>query len=350
MTDINPSFNAPRHITWQHIVNNTYSWLNAWVLFDRSQQVEFNRQQKRHAVLNDLEQATEQLYEHSLEAKVQHDERRAKAEADCAQLLLEWQLAQKQRQEQAKVTGIATSATNDSNYPLWHRQPQHKTPGTDVPLPYDTPKAQSGVRFGGCVWSPGVEGCIACTGSANTTRVWWEHRYHTIHPRTCFGRIWRLWHWRPHQWHGFTSYQAWWQTIRWPATGLTHGGGIVTGTGLWPRIQLWHAFVPGLTCYTRSWMWRRAEATSRLSIQPNCLCRRYETYAEGGREETAGRGGIAISSWTGGWPWLDVNNTHAACCDTVELPTNQQMKDADLSTYAEVHVHYSRISDIYLYS
>ena len=29
MTDINPSFDAPRHVTWQRIVNNTPSWLNA---------------------------------------------------------------------------------------------------------------------------------------------------------------------------------------------------------------------------------------------------------------------------------------------------------------------------------
>ena len=29
MTDINPSFDAPHHITWQRIMNNTPSWLNA---------------------------------------------------------------------------------------------------------------------------------------------------------------------------------------------------------------------------------------------------------------------------------------------------------------------------------
>ena len=93
MADINPSFDAPCHITWQHIVNNTSSWLNTQALFDRSQQAEFERQQKCHAALNDLEQATEWLYERSLEAKAQHDKRRAKAEADCAWLLLERQLA-----------------------------------------------------------------------------------------------------------------------------------------------------------------------------------------------------------------------------------------------------------------
>ena len=140
MTDINPSFDAPCHITWQRIVNNTYSWLNAWALFDRSQQVEFNRQQKCHVALNDLGQATEWLYEHSLEAEAQHDERRAKAEANCVQLPLERQLAWKQRQEQTKVTGIVTSSTNNSNYPLWHRQPQCKTPGPDVPRSYATSK------------------------------------------------------------------------------------------------------------------------------------------------------------------------------------------------------------------
>ena len=89
MMDINPSFNALHHVTWQRIVNNTPSWLNAQALFDRSQQAEFNRQQKRHADLNDLEQATERLYECSLEAEAHRDERRAKAEADNARLLLE---------------------------------------------------------------------------------------------------------------------------------------------------------------------------------------------------------------------------------------------------------------------
>ena len=89
MADINPSFDAPRHITWQHIVNNTSSWLNARALFDRLQQAEFDRQQKCHATLNDLEQATEWLYECSLEVEAQCDERRAKAEADSVRLPLE---------------------------------------------------------------------------------------------------------------------------------------------------------------------------------------------------------------------------------------------------------------------
>ena len=140
MTDINPSFNVPRHVTWQHIVNNTPSWLNARALFDRSQQAEFDRQQKHHADLNDLEQATEHLYECSLETEAHCDERRAKAEVDSVRLPLGRQLAQKQRQEQAKVTGIVTPSTDDSKYPLWHCQPQHKTPSPDVPRSYATPK------------------------------------------------------------------------------------------------------------------------------------------------------------------------------------------------------------------
>ena len=36
--------------------------------------------------------------------------------------------------------GIATSSTDDSKYPLWHRQPQCKTPSPNVPWPYATPK------------------------------------------------------------------------------------------------------------------------------------------------------------------------------------------------------------------
>ena len=93
--------------------------------------------------MNDLEQATEHLYECSLEAKAHHDERRAEAEANNAQLPLERQLARKQRQEKAKVTGIVTPSTDNSKYPLWHRQPQYKTPGLDIPQPYTTPKEMS---------------------------------------------------------------------------------------------------------------------------------------------------------------------------------------------------------------
>ena len=36
-----------------------------------------------------------------------------------------------------------TPSTNDSKYPLWHRQPQCKTPGPNVPQPYATPKEMS---------------------------------------------------------------------------------------------------------------------------------------------------------------------------------------------------------------
>ena len=124
------------------IVNNTYGWLNARALFDGPQQAEFDRQQKCNATLNDLEQATEQLYNRSLKAEAQDNER-AKAEADSERLPLERQLAHKKRQEQARVTGIATSSTDDAKYPHWHRQPQHKTPGPDVSQPYATPKETS---------------------------------------------------------------------------------------------------------------------------------------------------------------------------------------------------------------
>ena len=143
MADVNPSIDIAHHITWEQIVNNTYGWLNTQVLFDRPQQAEFERQQKHHAALNDLEQATEQLYDCSLKAEAQDNERRAKAEADSAWLPLECQLACKKRQEQARVTGIATSSTDDTKYPHWHRQPQRKTPGPDVPQPYATPKETS---------------------------------------------------------------------------------------------------------------------------------------------------------------------------------------------------------------
>ena len=91
-------------------------------------------------MLNDLEKATEELYDRSLQAEAQDNARRAKAEADNARLPSEHQLACKKRQEQAKVTGIVMPSTVDIQYPHWHPQPCHKTPGPDVPQPYTTPK------------------------------------------------------------------------------------------------------------------------------------------------------------------------------------------------------------------
>ena len=130
MADINPGIDIGHCITWEWVVNNTYGWLNTQALFDRSQQAEFERQQKRHATLNDLEKATEQLYDCSIEAETQDNERRVKAEAASTQLPLERQLAHKKRQEQAKVTGIVTPSTDDTRYPHWVPQPRHKTPGS----------------------------------------------------------------------------------------------------------------------------------------------------------------------------------------------------------------------------
>ena len=63
MKDVNPSIDIAHRVTWERIVNNTYGWLNTQMLFDGPQQAQFERQQKCHATLNDLEQATEQLYD-----------------------------------------------------------------------------------------------------------------------------------------------------------------------------------------------------------------------------------------------------------------------------------------------
>ena len=109
-------------------------------MFDQALRTEFERQQKHHVALNNLEKATEQLYDRSLQAKAQDNARRAKAEANNVQLPSKHQLACKKRQEQAKVMGIAMSSTDDIKHPHWHPQPHRKTPGSDVPQLYATPK------------------------------------------------------------------------------------------------------------------------------------------------------------------------------------------------------------------
>ena len=148
MADINPSIDIGHRITWERVVNNTYGWFNARVLFNQALQKEFERQQKHHAALNNLDKATEQLYDHSLEAEAQDNKRRAKVEADNVQLLPEHQMECKKRQEQAKVMGIMTSSTNDTKYPHWHCQTHRKTPGLDVTQPYATPKETGTTRRG----------------------------------------------------------------------------------------------------------------------------------------------------------------------------------------------------------
>ena len=140
MVDINPGIDIAHRITREQVINNTYGWLNARALFDRSKQAEFERQQKCHIALNDLEKVTEQLYDHSIAAEAQEHERRAKAEADSTRLPPERLLALKKRQEQAKVMGIPTTSTNETDYPHWDRQPHCKTTGRDVPQWYATPK------------------------------------------------------------------------------------------------------------------------------------------------------------------------------------------------------------------
>ena len=138
MADINPGINICHRIMWERVVNNTYGWLNARALFNSSQQAEFKRQQKCHAALNDLEKATEQLYDHSIEIEAQDNERRAKAEVANTRLPLERQLACKKKQNQAKVTGIVTPSTDDTRYQHWVPQPRRKTPDPDVPQLYAT--------------------------------------------------------------------------------------------------------------------------------------------------------------------------------------------------------------------
>ena len=63
MMDINPSLDATHHITWEHVANNTPSWINAQVLFLTGKMEEFNCQKQHWVSLNELEKVMEDLYE-----------------------------------------------------------------------------------------------------------------------------------------------------------------------------------------------------------------------------------------------------------------------------------------------
>ena len=281
------------HVTWQRIVNNTPSWLNARALFDRSQQAEFDRQQKYHADLNDLEQATERLYECSLEAEAHHDERRAKAEADSARLLLEWQLAWKQRQEQAKVMGIVMSSTDDSKYRLWHRQPQHKAPSPNIPRPYATPKEMSTTGHDAMINKElGLENVfdpLQLRNALPTPGPWTPPAYGKdtavippIHKPTLGGP-------------GESGIRGLASGMASPVTklddqlldGLPPGSPIEVGLS-WAPGSGWGSSHVACLCpwahllYLEPWHGGVLKRLVDFSIQPNCLCRRHEMHAEGG--------------------------------------------------------------------
>ena len=142
MDTVNPWFPAKHRITWSRVTFGTFHWLQARTMFTQDQKADYERQVHREGMeLNDLEAATQRLWQEWMEAdEMRKKQQQAKAAAQ-RQLPPERRAAQLEREQQAKVTGLGTSPGVENRYPGWVVRPRRKPADSqDPPAPYQTPK------------------------------------------------------------------------------------------------------------------------------------------------------------------------------------------------------------------
>ena len=130
MDIVNPWFPAKDRITW-----------GRGTMFTPDQKADYERQLRRKGMeLNDLEAATQRLWQDWVEAdEIKQQQQQAKAAAQ-RQLLPERQAAQLEQEKQARVTGLGTSPSAENRYPGWVARPRKKpADGHDPPTSYQTP-------------------------------------------------------------------------------------------------------------------------------------------------------------------------------------------------------------------
>ena len=142
MDTVNPWFSAKHRITWDRVAFGTFHWLQARSMFSQDQKADYERQLRREDMeLNDLETATQRLWQEWLEADEKKKKQQQKKAAAQRQLPPERRAAQLEREQQAKVTGLGTSPGIENRYPGWVVRPRRKpADGQDPSAPYQTPK------------------------------------------------------------------------------------------------------------------------------------------------------------------------------------------------------------------
>ena len=141
MDIVNPWFPAKNRVTWDRVVFGTFHWLQARTMFTPDQKADYECQLRREGMeLNDLEAATQRLWQDWVEAEeMKTKQQQAKAAAQC-QLPPERWAAQLEREKQARVTGLGTSPSAENRYPGWVVRPRKKpADGQDPPTSYQTP-------------------------------------------------------------------------------------------------------------------------------------------------------------------------------------------------------------------
>ena len=141
MDIVNPWFPAKDRVTWGRVAFGTFHWLQARTMFTLDQKADYERQLRREGMeLNDLEAATQRLWQDWVEAdEIKSKQQQVKAAAQ-RQLPPERRAAQLEREKQARVTGLGTSPSAENCYPGWVARPRKKpADGHDPPTSYQTP-------------------------------------------------------------------------------------------------------------------------------------------------------------------------------------------------------------------
>ena len=142
MDTVNLWFSEKHRVTWSRVAFGTFHWLQARTMFTLDQKADYERQLRREGMeLNDLEAATQRLWQEWMEAdEMKKKQQQAKAAAQ-RQLPPERQATQLEWEKQAKVTGLGTSPSVENHYPGWVARPQKKpADGHDPLAPYQAPR------------------------------------------------------------------------------------------------------------------------------------------------------------------------------------------------------------------
>ena len=141
MEVVNPHFPAKDQVTWTKVAFTTFHWLESQSAFTQEEKANYNRQLKRPDMeLNNLEMATQELWQDWLEANEQNSKRLQAKKAASSVLPPEHRAAQLEREKQVKVTGLNTPTKSKDRYPGWTVQPRKKPAnGVDIPTSYQTP-------------------------------------------------------------------------------------------------------------------------------------------------------------------------------------------------------------------
>ena len=108
MNLVNPQFDPKDQITWHSVATSTFHWLETCTKFSEEKE-EFEQQKGRKGVtLNDLEQATQNIWKDWLKADEIAQKRVKAKQAATSDLPSKCKEAQHLCEQQAKITGLNT--------------------------------------------------------------------------------------------------------------------------------------------------------------------------------------------------------------------------------------------------